>query len=211
MLDDSGETDELIRRAQCGDESALARLFQRYRPRLKKMVKLRLDRRLQGRVDASDVLQEAFIDLAKRLPEYGEQRSYPFFLWLRLVTGQRLSQFHRRHLGAAMRDAALEISLCQGMVPQASSVFLASQLLGRFTSITEKAVRAELQLKLQEILNTMEPLDQEILALRHFEEMSNDEAAQAMKISSGAASKRYIRALRRLRDVLVRYPGFFGP
>jgi RNA polymerase sigma-70 factor (ECF subfamily) len=174
------------------------------------MVKLRLDRRLQGRVDASDVLQEAFIDLAKRLPEYGDQRAYPFFLWLRLVTGQRLGQVHRRHLGTAMRDAALEISLCQGAVPQASSVFLASQLLGRFTSITEKAVRAELQLKLQEILNTMEPLDQEILALRHFEEMSNDEAAQAMGIKSGAASKRYIRALRRLRDVLVRYPGFFG-
>ena len=104
------------------DEEALAELFQQHRTRLKRMVRLRMDRRLQGRVDASDVLQEAYIDLAQRLPEYCVDAKIPFFLWLRLVTGQRLMQVHRRHLGTAMRDANREVSLYRKALPQAVRV-----------------------------------------------------------------------------------------
>src|SRR5438105_7694443 len=103
--------DDLLRRASEGDEAALAALFGRYRKRLRQMVRLRLDRRLQGRVDPSDVLQEAYIDIAERLPEYIRDRAYSPYLWLRLVAGQRLVQIHRRHLGTALRDAGREVSL----------------------------------------------------------------------------------------------------
>src|SRR5580692_2007040 len=142
------EDDEvrLIRRAADGDGAALAELFGRYRKRLRQMVRLRLDRRLQGRVDPSDVLQEVYLDVTQQLPHYMGKREMPFFLWLRLVTGQRMMRLHREHLGAAMRDAGREVSLYKGALPQASSVSLAAQLLGRFTTASQAAIRAERQL-----------------------------------------------------------------
>jgi RNA polymerase sigma-70 factor (ECF subfamily) len=175
------------------------------------MVRLRLDRRLQGRVDPSDVLQEAYLDLAKELPRYAENPSMPFFLWLRLVTGQRLMRIHRQHLGAGMRDASVEVSLYRGPLPQASSVSLAAQLMGQFTSASHAAIRAEIQLQLQETLNRMDDVDREIIALRNFEELSNNEAAEVLGISPSAASKRYVRALVRLQEALKRIPGFIDP
>src|SRR3954449_11799487 len=204
-----GPTDEsLIRRAAGGDEAALAELFGRYRKRLRQMVRLRLDRRLQGRGDPSDVLQEAYLDVAEQLPHYLGKPDMPLFLWLRLVAGQRLIRIHRRHLGTAMRDAGREVSLYRGALPQASSVSLAAQLLGRFTTASQAAIRAERQLQLQAVLNGMEPLDREILALRHFEELSNGEVADVLGLSKTAANNRYIRALGRLRDLLESIPGF---
>jgi RNA polymerase sigma-70 factor (ECF subfamily) len=172
------------------------------------MVRLRLDRRLQGRVDPSDVLQEAYLDLAQRLPDYARDQPVPPFLWLRLVTGQRLLQVHRHHLGTAMRDAGREVSLYRGALPQASSASLAAQLLGRLTTASQAAARAERQLQLQAVLNGMDPMDREILALRHFEELSNGEAAEVLGLSKSAASARYVRALGRLRDLLEHVPGF---
>jgi RNA polymerase sigma-70 factor (ECF subfamily) len=202
--------DELVRRAAGGEPAALADLFDRHRARLRQMVRLRIDRRLQGRVDPSDVLQEAYIDLAQKLPEYARNPTVPFFLWLRLVTSERLLRVHRQHLGAAMRDAGREISLYQGALPQASSVSLAAQLLGQFTSASRAAVRAELQLMLQETLDRMEPIDREVIALRHFEELSNDEAATVLGLSKAAASKRYVRAMLRLKAALSSMPGRSG-
>jgi RNA polymerase sigma-70 factor (ECF subfamily) len=203
-----GPEDELlIRRAVDGDEAALAELFGRYRKRLRQMVRLRLDRRLQGRVDPSDVLQEAYVDVAQQLPHYLGKPEMPFFLWLRLVTGQRMMRLHRQHLGAAMRDAGREVSLYRGALPQASSVSLAAQLLGRFTTASQAIVRAEVQVQLQAALNAMEPLDREIIALRHFEELSNAEAAEVLGLEVSAASKRYVRALKRLQAVLQNVPG----
>lgn len=191
-----------------GDTEALAQLFLRYHSRLARMVQMRMDRRLQGRVDPSDVLQEAYIELARRLPDYAQQQNLSFFLWVRLVTGQRLMQVHRRHLGAAMRDAGRDLTLYSGALPEASSMSLAAHLLGRLTTASHAAIRAELQLQLQEVLNGMEPIDREVLALRHFEDLTNNEVAQMLGISKAAASKRYVTALRRLREVLSSIPGF---
>jgi RNA polymerase sigma-70 factor (ECF subfamily) len=205
---DLNDSEDLLRRAAAGDEDALPALWQRYRARLQRMVRLRLDRRLQGRVDASDVLQEAYLDLSARLPDYARDRRLPPFLWLRLVTGQRLMQVHRHHLGAAQRDAGREVSLYRGALPQASTASLAAQLLGRLTTASQAAIRAERQLLLQAILNGMDPMDREILALRHFEGLSNGEAATVLGLSKTAASNRYIRALGRLRDLLEHVPGF---
>jgi RNA polymerase sigma-70 factor (ECF subfamily) len=203
------DSEDLIRRAAAGDEAVLGALWERHHGRLRQMVRLRLDRRLQGRVDPSDVLQDAYLDLAARLPDYARERPMPTYLWLRLVTGQRLAQVHRQHLGAAMRDAGREVSLYRGAMPRASSASLAAQLLGRFTTASQAAVRAERQLQLQAVLNGLDETDREILALRHFEELTNGEAAQVLGLSKTAANNRYIRALGRLRDLLGRVPGFF--
>jgi RNA polymerase sigma-70 factor (ECF subfamily) len=208
MTTDPDSTEELLGRAVAGDDSALAALFHQYRRRLRQMVRLRLDRRLQGRVDPSDVLQEAYLDLKQQFPSFLERREeMPFFLWLRLVTGQRLMRIHRQHLGAAMRDAGREVSLHRGAIPPATSESLAARLLGRMTSASELAVRAERQLKLQQALNGMDPIDREIIALRHFEELSNAEVAQVLDLSKAAASNRYVRAMTRLQAILVRIPG----
>jgi RNA polymerase sigma-70 factor (ECF subfamily) len=208
MGQQANDSDDLLRRAASGDKAALPALWERHRARLQQMVRLRLDRRLQGRVDASDVLQEAYLDLAARLPDYARDRPMPTYLWLRLVTGQRLMQVHRYHLGAAMRDAGREVSLYRGALPEASSASLAAQLLGRLTTASQAAIRAERQLRLQAVLNSMDPMDREILALRHFEELSNGESAEVLGLSKSAANNRYIRALGRLRDLLEHVPGF---
>jgi RNA polymerase sigma-70 factor (ECF subfamily) len=165
---------DLIQRALAGDEAALAALFDGYRDRLRRMIRLRLDRRLSGRVDSSDVLQEAYLDVRNRIAEYArDPAAMPFHLWLRLVAGQRLTDVHRYHLGAQMRDAGQEVSLHRGPFPQASSVSLAAQLLGKMTSASHAAIRAEHKLIGQEALNGMDPIDREVLALRHFEHLSN--------------------------------------
>jgi RNA polymerase sigma-70 factor (ECF subfamily) len=203
------DADDLLRRAVDGDEAALGELFDRYRHRLRQMVRLRLDRRLQGRVAPSDVVQQAYLDVVQQLPAYLKKRDdMSFFLWLRLVTRQRMMRLHRQHLGAAMRDAGREVSLYKGALPQATSVSLAAQLLGRFTSVSKAAKRAEMQVKLQEAINTMDEIDREIIALRHFEELSNSDAAELLGLSKSAASNRYIRALARLQSVLENIPGF---
>ena len=198
----------LLRRALAGDESALAALFDGHRERLRRMIRLRLDRRLSGRVDASDVLQEAYLDVRKRIAEYArDPAAMPFPLWLRLIAGLRLTNVHRHHLGSQMRDAGQEVSLHRGPYPQASSISLAAQLLGQMTSASKAAIRAEHKLIVQEALNGMDPLDREVLALRHFEQLSNDETALMLGLSKSAASNRYIRALRRLKEILSSIPG----
>src|SRR5262245_57415694 len=206
----AAESDEadLLLRAKAGDQRALGTLFGRYRDRLRQMVRLRLDRRMAGRVDTSDVLQDAYLDVARRFPQYAAAPTVPVYLWLRALTGQRLIDLHRQHLGAHLRDAALEVSLYRGALPQASSASLAQQLLAGLTSPTQAAVRAELQIQLQEALNDLDPLDREVVVLRHFEELNNVETAQVLGIEPPAASKRYIRAIRRLKAVLGSRPGF---
>jgi len=208
MCDELGDTDDLLHRAGGGDQQALAELFTRYRERLRRMVRLRLDRRLLGRVDPSDVLQEAYLDVSRRAGEYFADRPMPFFLWLRLITTQRLAAVHRKHLAAKMRDAGREVSLHRGALPGATSLSLAAQLMGRYTSASQVAMRAEMQIRLQEALNGMDPMDREVLALRHFEELSNDETAEVLGIRKSAASNRYVRALRRLKEVLSSMLGF---
>ncbi len=199
---------DLLKQALAGDESALAVLFDGYRDRLRRMIRLRLDRRLSGRVDSSDVLQEAYLDVRKRIAEYARDPAVmPFHLWLRFIAGQRLTDVHRYHLGSQMRDVGQEVSLHRGPFPQADSISLAAQLLGKMTSASKAAIRAEHKLIVQEALNGMDPIDREVLALRHFEHLSNDETAQVLGLTRSAASNRYIRALKRLKEILSSIPG----
>jgi RNA polymerase sigma-70 factor (ECF subfamily) len=206
MTSDPAESGVLLERARGGDAAAWNELFKRHRERLRRMVQLRLDLRLQGRVDASDVLQEALLEATRQAPDYLRDPKYPLFLWLRLLVGERLNKLHRQHLGTQMRDAALELSLYRSALPAASSAALAAQLLGRATSPVEAAIRAERVLRVQEALNTLEPLDREILALRHFEQLTRAEAARVLGIEEAACAKRYVRALKRLKRVLAGMP-----
>jgi RNA polymerase sigma-70 factor (ECF subfamily) len=208
MTSSASDPDSLLARLKAGDQHALAELFEHHKPRLRQMVRLRLDRRLQGRVDPTDVLQEAYLDVAQRIDSYLQRPDLPLYLWLRFLTGQRLMAVHRQHLGTQMRDAGHEISLHRGALPQASSQSLASQLLGRFTSVAQAAIRAEMQTRLQEALNSMDPIDREVLVLRHFEELTNNETAEVLGLSKAAASNRYVRALVRLKKLLAQIPGF---
>jgi RNA polymerase sigma-70 factor (ECF subfamily) len=193
--------DAFLARIQAGDRHALGELLARHRGRLLKMVQLRLDRRLQGRLDPEDVLQEAFLDAVRRLEQYAADPRMPLFLWLRFLTIQRLQTLHRLHLGVKSRDVGREVSLVNGSLPAADSRSLAAQLLGRFTTPSRAAIRAEIQLRIQDALNAMDPIDREILALRHFEELTNGETAAVLGIHKAAASNRYVRALRRLKEI----------
>jgi RNA polymerase sigma-70 factor (ECF subfamily) len=207
MDNNSAESVELIERVRAGDGDAINAIFSRHRERLRRMVDIRMDRRLQARVDASDVIQEAYLEVVQRLEEYLDDPKVPLFLWLRLVVGQRLMKVHRQHLGTQQRDAGREVSLYRDALPAASSAALAAQLLGKYTSPTQAAGRAERMLRLQDALNTLDSIDREVLSLRHFEELTRAEAAQVLGISEAAAAKRYIRALKRLTSVLSDMPG----
>jgi RNA polymerase sigma-70 factor (ECF subfamily) len=209
VTDDSSTNEDLLLRARRGDQNALGDLLAQHRERLRRMVQLRMDRRLQGRIDPSDIIQEAFLEAATRFDEYTRHEIMPFFLWLRFITGQKVLVLHRRHLGTKARDARREVSLFRGALPEATSESLAAQLLGRLSSPSHAAIRAEMQVRLQETLNGMDEMDREILALRHFEQLSCTECAQVLDIDESAASSRYYRALKRLKEALSIIPGFF--
>jgi RNA polymerase sigma-70 factor, ECF subfamily len=196
-----------LQRAVGGDQAAWAQVLAPHRDRLRRMVALRLDQRLRGRIDPSDVLQEAFLQAAQALPKYLERPEQPMFLWLRWLTGMTLQLVHRQHLGVQARDADREVQLLDRPWPEVSSVALAAQLLGRDTRPSVAAIRAERQRRLQGALNATDPMDREVLALRHFEDLTNAEVARELQIKESAASKRYIRALHRLKETLASLPG----
>ena len=209
MTDIVESSDELLDRLREGDETALADLFSQHRERLWRMVNFRLDQRLCGRVDADDVLQEAYLNAAQRINHYLNNTSMSFFVWLRQIVLQTMIDLHRQHLGAQMRDAAREVSLHRGGYPQATSVSLAAHLLGNLTSPSQAAMREEVSRQLESSLESMSTIDREVLALRHFEQLTNGEVAEVLDIQQKAASIRYVRAIARLKDILVQIPGFF--
>jgi RNA polymerase sigma-70 factor (ECF subfamily) len=207
MSADSRSDLDLLDAAPSGDEGTLAVLVERHRDRLERMVALRMDRRLQGRVDPADVVQEAYVAVRGKFPHYSADPRLPFFLWLRLEVGQKLVDVHRKHLSTRMRDAGQEVSLHRGALAQATSLSLAEHLLGKLSTPSHAVMRAELKVRVQEALNSMDPNDREVLILRHFEDLSNAETAQVLGIKPTAAVNRYVRALKRLRDVFQAMPG----
>jgi RNA polymerase sigma-70 factor (ECF subfamily) len=180
----SSHTLRLLQRPVDRDPQALAELFARHRERLRKMVRLRLSHRLRNRFDSSSVLQQVYLDVTRRVGEYLARPEQPFFLWLRAVAGQRLSELHRQYLGPG--EQPHELTLYRGALPAVNSVSLAAQLLGDRAS-APGALRAEMMIRLQDALNGMDPLDREVLALCHFEELTDDETAAVLGIDKAAA------------------------
>ncbi len=196
--------DSWIEHLRRNGEEFLAEAFYQHRDRLERIVDLRLDPLLSRRVDASDVLQEAFLEAQKRLSRYVDNPRVPVFVWLRGVTLDTLIRVHRRHL-AGMRDARREFSF---QTPQVSSVSLSGWLVADLTSPSQAAIRDEMTKKVEEALDAMKEIDREVLILRHFEQLSNDEVAAIVGVGKSAASRRYTRAIKRLRETLQTVPGF---
>jgi RNA polymerase sigma-70 factor (ECF subfamily) len=200
-MDVADKTAHLLDRLRAGDDPAVGELFDLFRDRLWRMLFVRLDRRIAGRVSPDDVLQEAFLDVARRIGEYLADPAVPMYVWLRFLVVQRMQMIQRMHLGAEMRAVGNEVSLAPGPA-FASAESMAGQFVGHMTSPSQAAMRNELRDRLRAALAEMDPLDREVLALRHFEELGNNEAAQVLGISKDAASKRHIRALKRLKELL---------
>ena len=207
-LNVEGDSADLIRLASEGNESALDQLFCRHRDRLQRMIRLRLDRRIQGRLDSSDILQEAYLDVFRNLGAYVESPSTSFFIWLRNVVGLKLAEVHRRHLGTQKRDAKRDVSIYRGALPAVNSVSLAAQLLGQMTTPSQVAVKTEMRVRLQEVLDCMDEIDREIIALRHFERLDSQETADILGMSKSGASSRYVRAIKRLKEELSQFSEF---
>lgn len=183
-------------------QQGLAVYFQQLRQRLARIVAFRLDRRLGGRVSESDVLQETYVRAAKRLDHYLDQAEPPpLFVWLRMELQQQLIDIHRAHLATEKRDVRKEIGMFGFADPNGTSRAMAYELSAHMTSPSQLLRRAEQLAWLESALNQMNDLDREVIALRHFEELSNEETAQVLQISPDASSKRYLRALKRLKEI----------
>ena len=189
-----------------GGEQALVDVFSKYRQQLLKMVDFRLDRRLYGRVDSVDVLQDAYLEIARRIDDFLDKPTVSFFVWARQITWQTLLMTHRRHLGVQKRSVGQEVRLNRAANVNATSVSLAAHLVAHMTSPSQAAIREERYAQLHDALDEMDEIDREVLALRHFEHLSNNEVAQVLGIQKTTASNRYIRALKRLKELLESFP-----
>jgi RNA polymerase sigma-70 factor (ECF subfamily) len=202
---------QLLVCAAGGDMDAWGALLARHQERLECACVFRINARLRGRVDAADVVQEAFIAATARRAEFFQQSTQTLFLWLRWMVGNTLLELHRHHLGAQMRDPRREVTAGRNGEGESGGdttrAALVAQLTGGATGPATAAGRAEVKARLSAALEKMDATDREVLALRHFEQLTGAEAAQVLGIQERAAAKRYTRALERLREILSEMPG----
>jgi RNA polymerase sigma-70 factor (ECF subfamily) len=207
MSDEAAATDELFARAAAGDAAAWGALLTAQEERLARTVLFRMDPRLRGRIDAADVVQDVFVEASAHREAYFRAPSTPLFLWLRGVAKNKLIELHRHHLGTHMRDAKRERPLHGDLRSSDASALLCAHLTAGLTRPSVAAVRNEVRLRLAEALEGMDPGDCDVLVMRHFEQLTNAEAAQVLGIQERAAAKRYLRALERLKQILSEMPG----
>ncbi len=199
---DLSADETILEACRQGDGDAVGACLEAFRERLVRTVDLRLDARVRGRIEARDVVQDAFVEVLQRLSDYAQTRPMGFFLWVRFLTLQKVLQVHRAHLGAERRDAGREAPLAQRIDPGASSLALASAFLDGGTSPSRATVRADEHERLRRALEELNEIDREVLVLRHFEHLSNAEAAEVLGLSGATASQRYVRALKRIQSIL---------
>jgi RNA polymerase sigma-70 factor, ECF subfamily len=207
MADEPPGSEGLLRRAAVGDVAAWGALLAAHQDRLWRMIAFRMDPRLRGRVDALDVIQDAFVEASAHRSDYFRPSTGPLFLWLRTIVVNKLLEVHRHHLGTRMRDAKRDLPLAAPRWQEDTSSALCAHLTAGVTSPSAAAARDEVRTRLADALARIDPIDREVLALRHFEQLSNAEAAQVLGIHEYAAAKRHLRALRRLREMLADMPG----
>jgi RNA polymerase sigma-70 factor (ECF subfamily) len=207
-LSEASKSTVLLQQAADGDEQALTELLERSETRLARIVRTRLHPQLVGRVREADVVREACTEARQRLSEYLRDPQLPFYLWLRQLTLEKLTDVQRRHLGDHAGEAGADVSLHRGALPVATSASLAAQLLGRFAATSQDDVKAALKIKVQEALSSLESLDREVLVLRHVEQLGTAEIALVLQITKSEASRRYFQALKFTKDMLAQTPGF---
>ncbi len=202
MWPDAPQTEQLLQRAKTGDGAAVNELLDRHRQALRRLVELRLDPVVKRRVDASDVVQDVLIEANRRLSDYLVNPTMPFHLWLRHLAKDHLIDAHRRHRQAQRRSLDREQPLvAKGSIDQ-STVDLANQLRDRELTPAAAATWQETLRRFQAAVEELDDIDREVILMRHFEKLSNQEVAQALSITGPAASMRYLRAVRRLRTLL---------
>jgi RNA polymerase sigma-70 factor (ECF subfamily) len=205
MWPDSSQTQQLLNLARAGDSEARNQLLDRHREALRRMVAMRMDRRLQTRLDASDIVQDVLVDANRRLTEYLESAGMPFHLWLRHLARDRLIDAHRRHRTAARRTVDREQRVSTTPDDDRSAFDLA-MLVDRELTPAAAATHHELEVRFQAAVESLDEADREVVLMRHFEHLSNQEVAQALELSEPAAGMRYLRAMRRLRALLEETP-----
>lgn len=207
-MDSATDPPDLRPRLRADPEGVLAEEFSRYRVRLWRIVQFRLDPVVGRRIEPDDVLQDAWLSARQRLDYFLSHETLPMFVWLRMIVGQTIVDLHRHHLGARMRDVYRELSKANADLSQSTTASIVSRLLGQVSTPSQQVVRAETALQLRTAVEGMDPIDREVLALRHFEALSNQEVADVLGIQVKAASIRYVRALQRLKGILEGLPGF---
>jgi RNA polymerase sigma-70 factor (ECF subfamily) len=198
MKINSHETEMLVERAKSGDASAFEELFKRHRVRLRKAIAIRMDRRVAARVDASDVIQETYMEAFRRFPNYLKQEKLPFYTWIYWIASQKLIGVHRRHLGAEKRSVQYEAP----HMPVDSSAELVSGLIGRLPSPSPELARKELAERLRMALGYLSTTERDLILWRHFENLSARDIARLLDITEAATYKRYVRAVEHLRKIL---------
>ena len=202
MWPNSPETQELLDRARQGEAGAVERLLDTHREPLRRMIGLRLDPALAGRVDASDIVQDVMLEVSQRLAEYLRNPQMPFHLWVRHIAKDHMIDAHRRHRQAQRRSLDREQPILPAALADQSSLELAGQFLDRELTPATAAVRHELQRRMQQAVAELEEDDREIILMRHYEQLSNQEVATALGLTEAAASMRHLRAVRKLRAAL---------
>ena len=202
MWPEAEKTEKLLADARQGNESAVNRLFDRHRDAVHRMVRLRLDQRIQPRVDVSDVVQDVLVEASRRLKDYLDNPVMAFHLWIRQIAKDRIIDAHRRHRVSAKRSVDREQRLPLAAHDR-SSVQLAAQLCDNQLTPAAAATQQELARRVEQAIAELGEQDCEIVVMRHYEQLSNSEVAQTLGLTEPAASMRYLRAIRRLRAMLV--------
>jgi RNA polymerase sigma-70 factor (ECF subfamily) len=206
MWPDSSQTQVLLTAARGGDAAARNQLLERHREALRRMIALRMDPRIARRVDASDIVQDVLVEANRRLTDYLEQARMPFHLWLRHLARDRMIDAHRMHRGAARRSTDREQPLDRAATGDRSALDLAAFICDRQLTPAAAATHHELEERFQAAIELLDDADREVILMRHFEQLTNGEVAQALELSDAAAGMRYLRAMRRLRDLLHEPP-----
>ena len=202
MQPNSDETQELLDQVRDGDVKAADRLLAQHREPVRRMIDLRLDRAIAARVDASDVVQEVLLEASRRLDAYLREPNMPFHLWLRHIAKDHIIDAHRRHRQAQKRGVDRERPVIPAALADHSSIELAAQFFDHELTPASAAMQQELQKRLHASIEKLDEDDREIIFMRHFEQMTNQDVAALHGLTEAAASMRHLRALRRLRELL---------
>lgn len=203
MWPERERTEELLAGAKNGDASAVNQLMERHRDSLRRIVQLRLDQKIQRRIDVSDVVQDVLIEANRRLVDYVANPQMPFHLWLRQIAQDRIIDAHRRHRGSAKRSVDRERQLAVPAADDRSTMDLAAQLCDRELTPAAAVAQAEMAQCVEQAIARLPDQDCEIIIMRHYEQLSNQEVAQALSLTEPAASMRYLRAIRKLRELMA--------
>jgi RNA polymerase sigma-70 factor (ECF subfamily) len=202
MWPETEKTLELLKGVEAGDRSAVDRLLDRHRDAVRRMIQMRLDHAVARRVDASDVVQDVMLEASQRMTDYINSPNMPFHLWLRQLAKDRIIDMHRRHRGAQRRSVDREQNLGGLNTDDRSAADLAELLRDAELTPAAATIRREMEERFLKALGELDDADREIIIMRHFEHLGNGEVAEALELSSAAAGMRYLRAIRRLREVL---------